>query len=757
MSSIDQVKLFITTFSPILCLSDVAVGESQDNQFNEKIIGKIKMLNPKITGLRIIQQKTINQGLLTTDRNFVVIGPTSSGKTMVAELAALKENEENGKVLYLVPLQQLVAEKEHDLAYLEKNTRKGKSKKSNDGSAAPEETGKNITVMTFETFYRLAVRQSSYLNTFSLAIVDEFHILYDKMRGFNLEKALTLLKMNGIRIICLSATFEDKREVSKWLNAILVEVPESERPSKIHHQPMDVSHLKNNSTKIAAHVNRMLLTKDKQPWLVFCSTRDFTRSRAKALRAMVSAVTVRPEAIRQQFEAKLGRRLNATEEELAECIAHRVGFYHSGVDAGLKEFVFGFFNSGQIDCLFTTTSLAYGVNTPTKSVLLYDLTLSDGRQSKPVDVYLYLQMAGRAGRLKEKGDGYAFVLVRNKVNLAREFPKYQEGQIEVALSHINEDDYFRKCVIELVYGGHSTQQEIFDFFKDTYFNFQSEKRATLFGSYDLKKIIGEHVKYLEEKGFLKSMGATGFKLTELGQVVAEYLFNTFQDHKLESFYLLSTYLDKERSLKGTSKLVYKLILLFDGLAVSKVPRQYCQEIEDRFKSDVDEVGNQEYAAYSIMKGWLQNMELRDIEEKYKVNSAELQNKGEEIAKVLKVAMRIASKKGIEIDTRFQDFITQMRHGVSAEEVPFVRMSGIGREVCRNLQRFSKALKREHKLKAEECLPLFQEYCQKETPDKLVKLLKEEVPLIGDVRAKQVIDLATKKVEQKVGTAESEWF
>jgi replicative superfamily II helicase len=63
---------------------------------------------------------------------------------------------------------------------------------------------------------------------------------------------------------------------------------------------------------------------------------------------------------------------------------------------------------GKIDCLFTMTSLAYGVNTPTKSVLLYDLTLSDGKQSNTVDVYLYLQMAGRAGRMKTRPGNYGY-------------------------------------------------------------------------------------------------------------------------------------------------------------------------------------------------------------------------------------------------------------------------------------------------------------------------------------------------------------
>ena len=37
------------------------------------------------------------------------------------------------------------------------------------------------------------------------------------MRGYNLEKVIITPKMDsGIRIICLSATFEDKKEIAKW-------------------------------------------------------------------------------------------------------------------------------------------------------------------------------------------------------------------------------------------------------------------------------------------------------------------------------------------------------------------------------------------------------------------------------------------------------------------------------------------------------------------------------------------------------------
>src|SRR3989338_830392 len=69
------------------------------------------ILEKEIKQLRPAQEKSIKKGLLE-GKNLLVCTPTASGKTLIAELAALKSIMENkGKAIYIVPLKALASEK----------------------------------------------------------------------------------------------------------------------------------------------------------------------------------------------------------------------------------------------------------------------------------------------------------------------------------------------------------------------------------------------------------------------------------------------------------------------------------------------------------------------------------------------------------------------------------------------------------------------------------------------------------------------
>jgi len=53
-----------------------------------------------------------------SSRNFVVIAPTASGKTCVAELAMLQTLKSSRRAAYLVPLASIVNEKKEEFSYL---------------------------------------------------------------------------------------------------------------------------------------------------------------------------------------------------------------------------------------------------------------------------------------------------------------------------------------------------------------------------------------------------------------------------------------------------------------------------------------------------------------------------------------------------------------------------------------------------------------------------------------------------------------
>src|SRR5210317_1407281 len=68
-------------------------------------------LSKRIKELRPSQEKAIKAGLFE-DKNLLVCTPTASGKTLIAEIAALNNiYNEVGKAVYIVPLKALASEK----------------------------------------------------------------------------------------------------------------------------------------------------------------------------------------------------------------------------------------------------------------------------------------------------------------------------------------------------------------------------------------------------------------------------------------------------------------------------------------------------------------------------------------------------------------------------------------------------------------------------------------------------------------------
>ncbi|MDH5794723.1 MAG: DEAD/DEAH box helicase, partial [Candidatus Bathyarchaeota archaeon] len=69
------------------------------------------IVNSGVTELFPPQEEAVRAGALE-GKNLLLASPTASGKTLIAELCALKHViEEDGKVLYLSPLRALASEK----------------------------------------------------------------------------------------------------------------------------------------------------------------------------------------------------------------------------------------------------------------------------------------------------------------------------------------------------------------------------------------------------------------------------------------------------------------------------------------------------------------------------------------------------------------------------------------------------------------------------------------------------------------------
>lgn len=149
------------------------------------------------------QEDTIRAGVLD-GQNIVLASPTASGKTLIAELCALKHVlEKNGKVIYLSPLRALASEKFEEFGKYS-SIKKANGKKVSVGiSTGDFDTTDNwlerydIIVTTNEKADSLLRHRTKWMNEISLVVADEVHLLNDAGRGPTLEIVLArLLQVN---------------------------------------------------------------------------------------------------------------------------------------------------------------------------------------------------------------------------------------------------------------------------------------------------------------------------------------------------------------------------------------------------------------------------------------------------------------------------------------------------------------------------------------------------------------------------------
>ncbi len=187
------------------------------------------------TKLRPAQEKSIRAGLFKNNKNQIICSPTGSGKTLVAELAMLHSILNKGKkVIYIVPLKALASEKykEFQRLYGEKF-----KVKVSIGELQNERFNYDydLLLVTSEKLDSLIRHDTKILNKLGLVIIDEIHLLNDEKRGPTLEILLSIFKtkFNNIRLIGLSATIGNAKELSSWLTADLIE--DNFRPVEIEH------------------------------------------------------------------------------------------------------------------------------------------------------------------------------------------------------------------------------------------------------------------------------------------------------------------------------------------------------------------------------------------------------------------------------------------------------------------------------------------------------------------------------------------
>jgi ATP-dependent DNA helicase len=438
-----------------------------------------------VTELTEIQEKAVEAGVFDGSTNLLVVGPTSSGKTLVGEMAAATSSYRTRRHgLFLVPYRALA-----DEHYANFRARYGELLNvvisTSDWTEFDDDVRSGnfgLAVLTYEKLMGLLVDHPQLLDRCSVLVVDEVQMLGDPSRGADLEKLLTqvLLHEQAPQLVALSASLDELNKLDDWLRATLVMT--NERPVPLEEgvlAPFSGRLLLTSDeerTLIEGHIEAddalaelvAMLVSDNKQVLVFRSSVAKTQTTAERLKGDLPAP-----GLPQQTAALLDE-LEPTEnvEVLRRTLASRVGFHNADLSAGERRAVEQSFRIGEARVLVATTTLAMGVNLPTDVVVVADFKRWFPQRGQwrfsDIGVAEYKNSAGRAGRLGQKTGGLAILLAEEDFEQRQLLDLYCRGEVEPVKSQLAAER-FDDVVFGILCGGLAhNRAELVEFISATF-------------------------------------------------------------------------------------------------------------------------------------------------------------------------------------------------------------------------------------------------------------------------------------------------
>ncbi|MPY88625.1 MAG: DEAD/DEAH box helicase [Luteitalea sp.] len=244
----------------VATISDIAAFDIPEPVIAEWAIRYNNHLHP-------IQLDAINEHRVLDGASLFAIAPTSSGKTFIGELAAVRAIVSGRKAVFLLPYKALVNEKYDDFsAFYGQRLDMRVIRCTGDHHDRVREfvTGRfDIALLTYEMFLGIAVTNAPLLNLIGLIVLDEAQLITDRSRGINVELLLTFLRSARQRqvapqLVLLSATVGALNHFDDWLDITVLR--SDARPVPLEVGVLDRSGAYEYLDQNGAHATRQLLT-----------------------------------------------------------------------------------------------------------------------------------------------------------------------------------------------------------------------------------------------------------------------------------------------------------------------------------------------------------------------------------------------------------------------------------------------------------------------------------------------------------------
>lgn len=375
---------------------------------------------------------------LDEGRSVLVMAPTGSGKTFVADYAVARAVDAGTRAIYTTPLKALSNQKHRDLS-----ARLGASRVGLITGDRVVNPSAPVLVVTTEVLRAMLYDGAAALSTLGAVVLDEFHYLQDIERGAAWEEVVIHTPAH-VPLVCLSATIPDVEAVHSWLSQVhgpTELVVAAERPVKLNHLyavgnlhhatplllPVHLDGQVNSAAELLDGARRDtrgdgLRVRDRDrpvppergDLIAHLRANDlapiiwFVLSRAGCDSAVVECVEnglqLTDEAERVRIRTLAGDALAPLSGgELRAIDAGRwqhaleagVAAHHGGLAPVQREVVEAAFAEGLVKVAFATETLALGVNLPARTVVIDRVVRASGELLTAGE---FAQLAGRAGR-----------------------------------------------------------------------------------------------------------------------------------------------------------------------------------------------------------------------------------------------------------------------------------------------------------------------------------------------------------------------
>ena len=643
----------------------------------------------EIKELRPAQSKALDAGLLK-DKSLIICTPTSSGKTLVAELAFLNHFlNKKGKSVYTCPLKALATEKykEFRIKYPEIKVALsiGDPEKKE-----PFLDQADLIICSNERLDSLIRQEPQWVKEISLLVVDEIHLLNEVSRGPTLEIVITLLKRlnEKLQILGLSATIGNPEELAEWLQAETI--LDYWRPVELYkgiylENEIDFFDKKDNirleESSEDPVINLALATiKEGKQALLFVNTRKSAESVAEKL-SHRNKSEENTSIVAEKIEKSL---MNPTEQckKIASIVRKGVAFHHAGLVQKQKELIEESFKNKEIKIICCTPTLAFGMNLPAFRSIIRDVKRFGSLGMNYLPVLEIQQMFGRAGRPNYDEYGEAILIAKSQEEKEELHNRYFKGKPENIYSKLAVEPVLRTYLLSLISINFLTNKEkIFKFFDETFWAFQFEDREKL--HYTIESML----ELLEEYNFI--ILNEEITATKLGKRVSQL----YIDPHTANFLIQSMHKAQKQDYNDFS-LIHLICNTLEIRPLLSVKAREYEDIEAellQYKDNLlyDDPFSDEYLdsiKTSLMfNSWLNESTEELIMKKYNIPPGELKYKVDKATWLLYSLQELSRILNyIETAKKSKSLKIRMKYGIKEELLILIQLKGIGRVKARKL-------------------------------------------------------------------------